>query len=191
MVDNLMMCSGYLPLLHNKSMAVNWPQPTTEPKPQFSWINWWYNIVARKLNLDHVRLVFENKAQQITIHGLTRSVSDLQSKLQKQCDINVHLIDERDKSIPSAPCEWVERAQVTAAKQRVSELEQAIRTLQEKRTAPMQGMISGQLELLRKALHNEKAYTLFLEDCLLCLNPSDVFNTLSLEKRQEYFNKAQ
>lgn len=45
--------------------------------------------------------------------------------------------------------------------------------------------------LLRDALRNEKAYTLFLEDCLECENPSVVFNALPLEKRKEYFDRIQ
>lgn len=75
---------------------------------------------------------------------------------------------------PSLVGSWV-ASQAHASKMRINELE-----LQLSKTG-----------LLRDALRNEKAYTLFLEDCLECKNPSDVFNALPLEKRKEYFDKVQ
>lgn len=140
--------------------------------------NWWYNLVARKLNLDHVRLVCENKSQDITIRGLTRTVSDQETLIADQSMTNSKLRDEvRRLEQPTPIQSWITGLQTAAAKQlsRNRELETEI----------------AKMGLIRDALRNEKAYTLFLEDCLECHNPSEVFNTLPLEKRKEYFDKAQ
>ena len=131
-------------------------------------LNWWYNIVARRLNLDHARLVCANKAQQLKIQELEPTLMLQKLKIKKLENDIVRL------ESPSPVREWVEGAQVAAAKQRNRELEAQL----------------TKMGLLRDALRNEKAYTLFLEDSLECNNPSEVFNALPLEKRQEYFNKA-
>lgn len=117
-------------------------------------VNWWYNLVARKLNLYCVRLVFENAACKERIKTLEADVVSL--------------------SRPSPIREWVETAQVSSAKQRIRQLETEL----------------DNMSILRDALRNEQAYTFFLEDCLECKNPSDVFNSLPLEKRKEYFDKV-
>jgi hypothetical protein len=111
--------------------------------------NWWYNLVARNLNLDHVRLVCENAAQKLRIEELEKQVKSL-----------------------------TDDAAIIAAGVR-----ERFRTGGNRDAAAM--------NMLREALRNEKAYTLFLEDSLECKNPSEVFNALPLEKRKEYFDKVQ
>lgn len=109
--------------------------------------NWWYSLVAEKL-------VKENAEQKLKIERLEADVVSL--------------------SRPSPVKEWVEGAQVAAAKQRNRELEAEI----------------AKMGLLRDALRNEKAYTLFLEDSLECKNPCEVFNALPLETRKQYFDRV-
>lgn len=147
-------------------------------------MNWWYKLVAKELFdiAESRRLHLENAAATL------RDLLDSEARLRLA---NKALTDENAKLKVKTPTqEWVETSQVTAAKQRISELQFEIAELQAKRTAPIKGMISGQLELLRKSLENEKAYTLYLEDCLECHDPSAVFNALPLEERKAYFDKV-
>lgn len=112
--------------------------------------NWWYNLVARKLNLDHVRLVCETAAQKLRIEELEQQVKTL-----------------------------TDDAAIIAA------------GVRERFRQGNNNRDVAAMNMLREALRNEKAYTLFLEDSLECKNPNDVFNALPLEKRKEYFDKVQ
>jgi predicted RNase H-like nuclease (RuvC/YqgF family) len=140
-----------------------------------SFANLWYKLVARRLQADHTRLVSESIDLNVTIKGLERTIIRLEVDLKNVKATNDKLrTDINTLEHPTFVGSWV-GAQAHAAKQRNTELERQL----------------GKMDLVRQALKNEKAYTLFLEDCLLCNNPSDIFNALPLEKRKEYFDKVQ
>ena len=124
-------------------------------------LDWWYRIVATTLFEEHRSLKGDHQTSLLRIENQAETIRTLRAQVTKL---------EQPTEIGS----WIHSREF-AAKRRIDELE-------------------GQLEkmgLLRDALRNEKAYTLFLEDCLECLNPGDVFNALPLEKRKEYFDKVQ
>lgn len=141
----------------------------------------WYNLVARSLNLDHVRLVFKCRLLEddvlrlkATENHLVNTNKDLVTQLNETKRLwkaDVTRLEE-----PSPIQAWISGIQMAAAKQlaRNRELEVEL----------------TKMGLLRDVLRNEKAYTLFLEDQLECQNPSDVFNSLPLEKRKEYFERT-
>jgi predicted RNase H-like nuclease (RuvC/YqgF family) len=136
--------------------------------------NWWYNLVARKLNLDHVRLVCVNQNQKLTIDDLTSSILRLEARLRDAKTENDKLAgDVKRLEQPTHIGSWI-GSNIHALKRRNEELERDI----------------AKVGLLRDALRNEKAYAFFLEDCLECKNPGDVFNALPLEKRKEYFDRV-
>jgi hypothetical protein len=137
--------------------------------------NLWYSLVARRLNLDNARLFSENISKNITIKGLERTVNGLEVELKTAKFTSEKLVAEiKVLEHPTFVGSWV-GAQAHAAKQRNLELERELE----------------KMGLVRRALKNEKAYTLFLEDCLMCNNPSEIFNALPLEKRKEYFDRVQ
>lgn len=112
--------------------------------------NWWYNIVARKLNLDHVRLVCEVAAQKLRVAEPETQVKTLTD----DAAIIAQGVRERFRNTSSGNRD------------------------------------AAAMNMLRDALRVEKAYTLYLEDCVTSTTPSKDFNALPLEKRQEYFARV-
>ena len=113
--------------------------------------NWWYNIVARKLNLDHVRLVCETTAQRLRIQELEAQMKSLTD----DAAIIAQGVRERFRNSNSGG-----------------------------------NRDAAAMNMLRDALRAEKAYTLYLEECVSSTTPSKDFNALPLEKRQEYFSRV-
>lgn len=142
-------------------------------------MNFWDNIV-RRWNAGFGPGIAELDARIESLENQICVVRDQQrqtgirhkeelDKANSDAKVAVEVIRERMRSPEQA---WVEGAQLNGSRTANREAE-------------------GKLDILRKALQSEKAYTLFLEDCLECHNPADVFNALPLEKRQEYFSKVQ
>lgn len=124
-------------------------------------INWWYRLVAMDL-IDELDVL---KSSYNSLDAKSKSLEVSLGKAQN---------DVKRLEKPTPIGSWI-HSQAHASRARIDELEMQL----------------AKMHLLRDALKNEKAYTLFLEDCLDCENPGDVFNALPLEKRKEYFDKIQ
>lgn len=147
----------------------------------------WYRIAASKL-LDRIkelqnasihkddvmssrgrevaRLQGENKRLSSEVETQKRVITSLNNDAK----LAIEIIESRKTPVQ----EWVEGAQINGMKIRIGELERE----------------NAKMGLVRDALRNEVAFARFLEECLFCLNPSDIFNALPLEKRKEYFERT-
>lgn len=102
-------------------------------------IGWWYNVVARQLNLDHVRLVFESAAQKLRIKELENQIADLlsiQTRMIQQDKLLNRTLNNLTRELhearhrPDMVCVLSNRDH--AATQRIKDLEYEVIKLQEK-----------------------------------------------------------
>jgi septal ring factor EnvC (AmiA/AmiB activator) len=102
-------------------------------------ISWWYNIVARRLNLDHVRLVCECAAHKLRIEELENEIADLlsiQTRMVQQDKLLNNTLNSLARELhearhrPDMVCVLSSRDH--AATQRIKDLEFEVTSLQEK-----------------------------------------------------------
>jgi len=121
------------------------------------------------------KMIFKKLWYQVFASKLYRRERETHQLFLDKCDEVLKLQCEINRlELPTYIGSWV-ASQSHAAKQRIVALEHDL----------------AKMSLVRDALKHEKAYSLFLEDSLICHNPGEVFNALPFDKRKEYFERAQ